>query len=56
MVADVLDRGSQLASGAALLRQSKGELIEIVTLLEIASSQGSKNLAPIPTYSVCTLR
>ena len=56
MVADVLDRGSQLASGAALLRQSKGELVEIVTLLEIAASNGSKSLAPIPTYSVCTLR
>ena len=56
MVADVLDRGSQLASGVALLRQTKGELVEIVTLLEIAASNGSKHLAPIPTYSVCTLR
>jgi len=56
LVADVLDRGTQLASGVALLRQGKGELIEIVTLLEIAASEGSKTLAPVPTYSVCTIR
>ncbi|MCX6934705.1 MAG: phosphoribosyltransferase, partial [Verrucomicrobia bacterium] len=56
LVADVLHRGTQLASAATLLRQSKGELIEIVTLLEIASAGGSKLLAPIPTYSICTLR
>lgn len=56
LVADVLDRGTQLASGVARLRQGKGELIEIVTLLEIAASGGSKTLAPVPTYSVCTIR
>jgi len=56
LVADVLHRGTQLASAATLLRQSKGELIEIVTLLEIASAKGSELLAPIPTYSVCSLR
>ena len=56
LVADVLDRGTQLASGVALLRQGKGELVEIVTLLEIAASAGSKTLAPVSTYSVCTIR
>jgi adenine/guanine phosphoribosyltransferase-like PRPP-binding protein len=55
-VADVLDRGTQLASGVALLRQGKGELVEIVTLLEIGASEGSKTLAPVSTYSVCTIR
>ncbi len=56
LVADVLHRGSQLASAATILRQSKGELIEIVTLLEIASAKGSELLSPISTYSVCSLR
>lgn len=55
LVADILDRGTQLASGVALLRQSQGELIEIVTLLEIAASEGAKTLRPIPTYSVCRI-
>jgi len=54
-VADVLHRGSQLASAATLLRQSKGELIEIVTLLEVAEAKGAQLLAPISTYSVCSL-
>jgi hypothetical protein len=31
-------------------------LVEIVTLLEIAASAGSKTLAPVSTYSVCTIR
>ena len=55
LVADILDRGTQLASGVARLRQGKGDLVEIVTLLEIAASQGSKTLAPVPTYSVCKI-
>ena len=55
LVADVLHRGSQLASAATILRQSKGELIEIVTLLEIATAKGSELLSPISTYSVCSL-
>ena len=55
LVADILDRGTQLASGVARLRQSKGDLVEIVTLLEIAASQGSKTLAPVPIYSVCKI-
>lgn len=55
LVADVLHRGSQLASAATLLRQSKGELIEIVTLLEVAEANGAQLLAPISTYSVCSL-
>lgn len=53
LVADILDRGTQLASAAAILRKSQGELIEIVTLLEIVASAGAKTLAPICTYSVC---
>lgn len=55
LVADVLDRGTQLASGVARLRQGKGELIEIVTLLEVTASEGAKTLAPLPTYSVCRI-
>ena len=55
LVADILDRGTQLASGVARLRQGKGDLVEIVTLLEITASQGSKSLAPVPTYSVCKI-
>ena len=55
LVADVLHRGTQLASAATLLRQSKGELIEIVSLLEFISAHGSKLLAPLPTYSICSL-
>ena len=55
LVADILDRGSQLASGVALLRQGKGELVEIVTLLEVTSSGGAKTLSPVPTYSVCKI-
>lgn len=55
LVADILDRGTQLASGVALLRQGKGELVEIVTLLEIVPSEGAKTLAPVPTYSVCKI-
>ena len=55
LVADILDRGTQLASGVARLRQSKGDLVEIVTLLEITASQGSKTLAPVPIYSVCKI-
>jgi adenine/guanine phosphoribosyltransferase-like PRPP-binding protein len=55
LVADILDRGTQLASGVARLRQGKGDLVEIVTLLEIAASQGVKTLAPVPTYSVCRI-
>ena len=55
LVADVLHRGTQLASAVTLLRQSKGELVEIVSLLEITSAQGSKLLAPLPTYSICSL-
>lgn len=56
LVADILHRGTQLASAVTRLRQSKGELIEIVTLVEIAEAGGSQTLAPLPTYSVCTLR
>jgi adenine/guanine phosphoribosyltransferase-like PRPP-binding protein len=55
LVADILDRGTQLASGVALLRQGKGELVEIVTLLEVVASEGAKTLAPVPTYSVCKI-
>jgi adenine/guanine phosphoribosyltransferase-like PRPP-binding protein len=55
-VADVLHRGSQLASAATLLRQSMGELVEIVTLLEVTEAKGAQRLAPISTYSVCSLR
>ena len=55
LVADILDRGTQLASGVALLRQGKGELVEIVTMLEIGASEGAKTLAPVPTYSVCKI-
>ena len=55
LVADILDRGTQLASGVARLRQGKGDLVEIVTLLEITASQGSKTLAPVPIYSVCKI-
>jgi adenine/guanine phosphoribosyltransferase-like PRPP-binding protein len=55
LVADILDRGTQLASGVALLRQGKGELIEIVTLLEVGPAEGAKTLAPVPTYSVCKI-
>jgi adenine/guanine phosphoribosyltransferase-like PRPP-binding protein len=55
LVADILDRGTQLASGVARLRQGKGDLVEIVTLLEITASQGVKTLAPVPIYSVCKI-
>lgn len=55
LVADILDRGTGLASGVALLRQGRGELVEIVTLLEVAASEGAKTLAPVPTYSVCKI-
>ncbi len=55
LVADLLDRGTQLASGVALLRQGKGELVEIVTLLEVVASEGTKTLSPVPTYSVCKI-
>ena len=55
LVADLLDRGTQLASGVALLRQGKGELVEIVTLLEVVASEGAKTLSPVPTYSVCKI-
>ena len=55
LVADILDRGTQLASGVARLRQGKGELVEIVTLLEVTSSGGAKTLSPVPTYSVCKI-
>lgn len=56
LVADILHRGSQLASAVTRLRQSKGELIEVVSLVEIAEGGGSQTLAPVPTYSVCTIR
>jgi len=55
LVADLLDRGTQLASGVALLRQGKGELVEIVTLLEVVAAEGAKTLSPVPTYSVCKI-
>jgi adenine/guanine phosphoribosyltransferase-like PRPP-binding protein len=55
LVADILDRGTQLAAGVANLRKGKGELIEIVTLLEITSSAGAQTLSPVPTYSVCKI-
>jgi len=55
LVADLLDRGTQLASAVAVLRKSQGELIEIVTLLEVVASEGAKTLAPVPTYSVCKI-
>ena len=55
LVADLLDRGTQLASGVALLRQGKGELVEIVTVLEVVASEGAKTLSPVPTYSVCKI-
>ena len=55
LVADLLDRGTQLASGVALLRQGKGELVEIVTLLEVVASEGAQALSPVPTYSVCKI-